>query len=363
MSQGQRNNFDFVRLVGAGLVLYGHSFAFLGLREPRFLSWLPLGPLGVYIFFTISGYLVAQSHARDPRVLPFLAKRSLRIFPGLAVCIVLTAFVLGPALTTLPWAEYFRDRATFRYLDNIALYITYGLPGVFTTGPLGGAVNGSLWSLPVEFLMYLIVAAVGLVRGRRWTYVCLAVVWAFGNLSWAMRAPDMLVFYGTDMRQVFFCGIYFWVGAVIQAFNLARFFSLSATVLAGGGLLCLTRWPTWLPVAAWVLLPVVVLGFGLSYSPLLARLTRAGDYSYGIYIYAFPIQQTVLGFSPDIGLPAYVAVCSLLTLACAAASWHLVEKPVLALKRAFPAPAADTAGRNASVPPPGAPCYLERIAS
>ena len=351
MSHGQQNNFDFVRFVGAGLVLYGHSFAFLGLREPLFLSWLPLGPLGVYVFFIISGYLVAQSHARDPRLLPFLAKRSLRIFPGLAVCVVLTILVLGPALTNLPLADYLRSAATVRYLENIALYITYRLPGVFTTGPFSGAVNGSLWSLPVEFLMYLIVAAIGLVRGGRWTYLAMAIVWAVVNVAWATQAKDMVVFYRTDLRQVFFCGIYFWIGAVIQAFNLARFFSLSATVLAGAALLCLTRWPTWLPMAAWALLPVVVLGFGLAYSPLLSRLTCTGDYSYGIYIYAFPIQQTVLGFRPDIDLASYVAICSLLTLICAIASWHLVEKPSLALKRGLSASPAGTASRPAPAVP------------
>lgn len=344
MSHGQRNNFDFVRLVGAGLVLYGHSFAFLGLREPRFLSWLALGPLGVYVFFTISGYLVAQSHARDPRLLPFLAKRSLRIFPGLAVCVVLSIVALGPALTSLPLVDYFRSTATLRYLENITLYITYGLPGVFTKGPFSGAVNGSLWSLPVEFFMYLLVAAVGLARGGRWAYLALAVAWAIVTVMWAMRTPDMLVIYRTDVRQVFFCGIYFWVGAVIQSFNLARFFSLSATVLAGAALLCVTRWPTWLPLAAWVLLPVIVLGFGTAHSPVLGRLTSTGDYSYGIYIYAFPIQQTVLSFRPDIDITSYVAICAVLTLICAVASWHLVERPALALKRAVSAPAGETAG-------------------
>lgn len=100
------NNLDAVRLAAAGMVLFGHSFVFLGQREPLFLSWLPLGPLGVYIFFTISGYLVSESWHRDPHLLRFFQRRLLRILPGLAICIALTVLVLGPLLTTLPLNDY-----------------------------------------------------------------------------------------------------------------------------------------------------------------------------------------------------------------------------------------------------------------
>ena len=79
------NNLNFVRLFGASLVLYGHSFVFLGLPEPLFLSLQPLGALGVLIFFTISGYLITESWDRDPNLSRFIARRMLRIFPALVV--------------------------------------------------------------------------------------------------------------------------------------------------------------------------------------------------------------------------------------------------------------------------------------
>jgi len=171
------NNLDAVRLAAAWLVLYGHAFIFLGLPEPLFLSWLPLGPLGVLIFFTISGYLVSQSWARDPSLPRFLARRALRIFPALAVCTLLSVLVLGPLLTTLPLADYFASPHTVGYLRNIALYIGYYLPGVFEHNRVANAVNGSLWSLPVEFAMYLVIAAVGVLRASRWVVLALAVLW------------------------------------------------------------------------------------------------------------------------------------------------------------------------------------------
>jgi len=103
------NNLTALRWLAASLVLYGHSFVFLGLPEPLFLQWVPLGPLGVYIFFAISGYLVSQSWDRDPHLFRFLQRRALRIFPGLAVCTILCVMVLGPLLTTLDLKTYFSN--------------------------------------------------------------------------------------------------------------------------------------------------------------------------------------------------------------------------------------------------------------
>lgn len=326
------NNLNVIRLIAAFLVLYGHSFVFLGLPHPLFLSWITLGPLGVYIFFIISGYLITESWDRDPHLGRFFARRALRIFPGLAICIILAILILGPLLTTLSLKDYFASNYTWSYLHNIALYITYYLPDVFATNRVPNAVNGSLWSLPVEFLMYIIVAITGFMRGNRWFYLGLAVSSAMITFFWAQRTEQMLVVYATDLRQVFICGTYFWVGAVFYKFDVKQHLSLSVTVLAVIALLCLTAWIPILAVAAWILLPIVTLAFGFAYSPLLNRLISTGDYSYGIYIYAFPIQQTIVYLYPNMAIGAYLLVCSLLTLICAVLSWHLVERRALSLK-------------------------------
>ena len=330
MKQG--NNLDFVRLVAAGLVLYGHSFVFLGQREPLFLSWLPLGPLGVYIFFTISGYLVSQSWDRDPHLVRFFARRALRIFPGLAVCVVLSILVLGPALTTLPLGDYFRNPHTLGYLQNIALHIVYHLPGVFSENRVPHAVNGSLWSLPVEFLMYIVVSIVGVLRGGRWTALAIAAGSALFTVFWAQVSAEMLVIYNFDLRQAFICGTYFWAGAVFHKFGLARWFTLPAALGALVVLLCLEPWRPLLQIASWVLLPLTVLAFGLASSPALETLTRRGDYSYGIYIYAFPVQQSVEYLWPGVSLLPYLLICSTITLGLAVLSWHGVERPAMRLK-------------------------------
>jgi peptidoglycan/LPS O-acetylase OafA/YrhL len=321
----------------------------LGLPEPLFLQWVPLGPLGVYIFFAISGFLVAQSWQRDPSVSRFLAKRALRIFPGLLVCTLLSVFVLGPWLTTLDMATYWRNEHTRGYFTNMALYMTYHLPGVFAQNRLPHAVNGSLWSLSVEFFMYLLLALLGVLatwfqknkagieisqessKFSQWliamTTVCLMGLTAL----WAWSTTEAWVFYRTDLRQIPLCGVYFMVGVSLFQFKFNTYFSLSNVVLVVVLWLCLSREPQLFAMASWVVLPFVVLAFGLGRHTWLSRW-NARDYSYGIYIYAFPVQQTWVYFWPQMPLPTYLLCTFFTTLVLAALSWHFVEKPALKLK-------------------------------
>ncbi|WP_278958630.1 acyltransferase family protein [Aquipseudomonas alcaligenes] len=330
------NNLDAVRLVSAWLVLYVHSYTFLGLPEPLFLSWVPLSTLGVYIFFILSGYLISESWERDPNLARFFKRRLLRILPGLSVCVLLCTFVLGPILTTLPVTEYLSSQHTWNYLKNIGLYIIYYLPGVFETNRIANAVNGSLWSLPIEFLMYILVAFIGVIHGSRWIAAALATSSAAVCLLWAQKTPDMLVIYNSDLRQAFICGTYFWVGACFFKFGWKRHLTLSNCMLAMLLMLCLEPWTNLLSKASWILLPIIALAFGFSRSALLTKLTKSGDYSYGIYIYAFPAQQSIAYLYPESGILIYIFICSSLTLILAALSWHLIEKRALSLKPRSP---------------------------
>ena len=344
-----RNNLTALRWFAACLVLYGHAFVFLGLPEPLFLQWVPMGPLGVYIFFAISGYLVAQSWQRDPSVPRFLAKRALRIFPGLLVCTLLSVLVLGPWLTTLDMATYWRNEHTLGYFTNLALYMTYHLPGVFAQNKLPHAVNGSLWSLPVEFFMYLLLAILGLCSAwysktnsasqsiqepskfSQWLSVVVAVCMMGLTALWAWPSTDAWVIYRTDLRQIPLCGVYFMVGASLFQFKLNKYFNLSNVVLAVVLWLCLSREPQIFAMASWVVVPFVVLAFGLGRHTWLSHWHER-DYSYGIYIYAFPVQQTWVSFWPQIPLWAYLLCTFVTTVALAALSWHFVERPSLKIK-------------------------------
>lgn len=289
-------------------------------------------PLGVYIFFTLSGYLISESWDRDPHLIRFFQRRLLRIIPGLAVCVLLSIVIIGPIFTTLPLSDYFTNQYTWGYLQNIWLHIVYYLPGVFEHNRVPNAVNGSLWSLPVEFLMYILVAFIGLIHGGRWLTALLAVSSAAICILWAQVTTEMLVIYNFDLRQAFICGTYFWVGACFFKFGLRRYLTLSNTMLAMFALLCLEPWVGILAKASWVLIPFIALSFGFASSRLLNQITKSGDYSYGIYIYAFPVQQAVVYLHSDMDIIQYIAICAAATFILAYLSWHLIEKPALSFK-------------------------------
>ena len=329
----QSNNLTALRWLAASMVLYGHSFVFLGLPEPVFMNWAPMGTVGVYIFFAISGYLVTQSWESDPDPVRFLQRRALRIFPGLIVCIALSVFVLGPLLTTLPLKTYFLNEHTWAYFTNVPLYITYYLPGVFETGKAPNAVNGSLWSLPAEFFMYLSLLVAGMLRIPKFGWAVVAGGLMVLSRLWASHATEMLVMYRTDLRQVVICGVFFWVGAVFFKYKLSRLFSITSVMCVVMIWLSLSRWTDLFISAGCIMLPFLMLAFGLANGRLLSRLT-AYDYSYGIYIYAFPIQQTVAKFWPTMPLALYLIITFSATIALAALSWHWIEKPALRLKPA-----------------------------
>ncbi len=144
-------------------VLVSHNFVMVGLREPTAVSGHTIGAVAVLVFFSISGYLVAQSLERSGSVFSFATKRILRIYPGLMVALVVCAVIIGPLFTTLPLQEYFRSEVTWRSI--LRFFGVPGedrLPGVFESNPHPGKVNESLWTIKYELICYAILAVVGL---------------------------------------------------------------------------------------------------------------------------------------------------------------------------------------------------------
>ncbi len=331
------NNFHLVRLFAALMVLYSHAHTLAGLPEPLFLGYLPLGPVAVYIFFALSGNLVYQSFAADPHLGRFLVRRALRLFPALIVVTLLAILALGPLVSSLPADAYFANPATRFHLWNVALYPVYFLPGVFTEHHVANAVNGSLWSLPIEFLMYLSVPLSLGSRGlaRIW-FALIFVVFAVLHFTWVWPSTELSVFWGSDLRQVAMCGIFFAAGALIRACDLERYLKLDLLTGAGVLLLCGTIGHHAFFSAMWITLPLLVLGFGSSSNAIGRFIASRGDYSYGIYLYAFPVQQTLLWWQPGMAFWPFLLGTIAITVALAALSWHLIEQPALRFKPRAP---------------------------
>lgn len=297
--------FDLMRLIAALLVVVSHTFPLSGQPAFRITGVEDLGALGVSIFFVISGFLVSASYQRDPKT--YLVKRVLRIEPGLIASLLVTVLALG-FVTTAPAGEYW-PKAALYVLRNAVLYpATYELPGVFQTGPMAGVVNGVLWTLRLEFTFYLVLM---LIQARLKVVLALAVVcavvWialAFARPDWAADKLTRIAFLGGRNGFLFFAGAALQVARIKVPLWLGAVGALAAAV----------------PVVGPLALPAAVIG-----------LSRPGklpaDLSYGIYIYAFPIQQVLAAYGQ---LNLMTAVLGVLPLA--AASWFLVERPATRLK-------------------------------
>lgn len=328
----RRNNFDALRLAGATLVLIGHAYPLHG-RPSVWIFGQPIQALGVILFFSISGYLISKSWAADSSLPRYFARRALRIFPGLIVVTVLCAFVLGPLISTLSVGDYLQHPGTWEFLRNIPLFPVYALPGVFDTNIYPVAVNGSVWSLPAEFACYLMVPLVGLIprRAQFLGYTLLAIVSGVVGHYWSLDGTRVVV-YGTDLAQAATVWTFFFVGAALASARwipIRLDFALLGILLAAlvSAILPTFSFPLW-----WFVFPYTILAIGATSTPVLHNAGRWGDVSYGLYLYAFPVQQTLVFTWPTLPFVLSVLATLLISLMLALGSWHLIEKPALRFK-------------------------------
>ena len=326
----EANHFNFIRLFAAFLVFYGHSFVLSGHHDS--LHTPLTHELGLFIFFSISGYLISLSWDLDPSLKRYFIKRALRIFPALFVVVVLSIFLLGPLFTTLSLKEYFSSPFTSKYFQNIFLHISYYLPGVFEYNHVPNAVNGSLWSLPVEFFMYILVAIFA--QSKRYIkYIVLIafIVFSYVTVVWARITPNVVAIYGTDLRQIFIDGTFFWAGATMYHWNIKRYFSFETFVIGLIFLVFIYQWHNLYAIFSLGIVPFLVLSFGFSNAHFLSIFNKA-DYSYGFYIYAFPVQQSIIYLFQEISLFWYLISSFVITMLFAVMSWHFIEKPMMSFK-------------------------------
>lgn len=349
------NNFDFLRFLGAIFVVWGHSYALGAPPAPSFWG-RGIHEFGVVVFFCISGYLVSQSLVRTSTVSSFLLKRCLRIFPALAACVLISVFVLGPAVSTLDLQSYFLHPQTRRYLWNIVLSTQYFLPGVFDTNGKPGAVNGSLWSLPVEFVCYLALAALCLMISRRRLIYGTAVLLLLTSATglYLIQDPHSPLLYRTAFGLFPF---FFAAGCLSLLGERVRYRLDVAIALIALLYLVSAANIVWLrEVALWLAVPYIVVAFGNRASQSISDWGHRwhGDISYGIYLYSFPIQQLII-HTPSTRPHVVTIIVGTLagSIACGVASWHLIEKRALALKnrKSLPMRGAFTTLRRKALKP------------
>jgi len=334
----RENNFDAIRIFAATVVIFGHAHPLTSMPDAALLG-NSVQALAVKIFFIISGYLICTSWTLDPRPAGYLLKRSLRIFPALIIICIFTVFVIGPIFTSLPLNHYFDSIHTYIYFKNIFLSPIYDLPGLFTNNRYPIAVNGSLWSLPIEFAMYLILPVICFFDknkdGKPATFCATIAICASSVYFVRISAPaSHPVIYGTDLISALDVAPYFMIGALVKQMNWERLLDpVLALFFIGIVTLVPPTTAVHCEVILYFLLPYIVLTFALSSHRLLKEAGRFGDLSYGLYLYGFLVQQCVNDLAGNT-LSALQNACISLPLALilAYASWHLVEKPMLTFK-------------------------------
>lgn len=330
---GKSNNPTFIRLLAALAVIYGHTTAIVPGATPDWIvvttGYAFAGGVAVDLFFLISGFLVTAS-ILNSGVRNYVVSRVLRIYPALWVNLVLVTFVLGGIVTTLPLTEYLVEPHTWKYFKGLAFTYQGGffLPAVFTQNP-NQAVNGSIWSVVIEVWLYVAVLGAylfGLMRSRALFntlfFVVIVAIWS--DKTWL---PTSLQ--GATLLHV---SLFFYIGSFLylnkDSVPVSPYFLLIALFLAGITLNT-DRFPF-----GYILL-MVTFFCSVSFFKQFAWMDKWGDYSYGVYLYGWPAQQYTAWAFPHFSGAQNCVTSMTIALVCGVASWHLVEKRALRLKKHF----------------------------
>lgn len=295
VSNDRNNNLNLIRFIAAVMVILNHSYPLSGGPEcVDSLYYLTrgqttFGNLAVCIFFFFSGFLINKTAHKGKSGYSFFRARCLRIFPCLVVIVTLCAFVLGPSVTTYGLKEYWSSSKTYQYLLNIVFIPRHSLPGVFETNIYGSAVNGALWTLGVEFLCYIVCYVLwkmGLSEENRMKYLIFPFLAIYFVLYYIALAESLSLQAALRACGVFYCGmVYYTYREFIQINRLAVF-------LCGVGLLLSAAIHLY-DIGLLFCIPYI-----LTYLAFGTRIKWGGfgekaEISYGIYLCAFPIQQTI----------------------------------------------------------------------
>ena len=341
-ARGRDNNFNLVRLCAAALVLVSHSWPLTATPgEPlEGFAGFSLGHMGVDIFFVVSGFLVTGSLLARPSLRAFARARALRIFPALVLSAFGTAFIVGALVTELPLADYLRHTGTWRYAFQNSITwpmgVCWWLPGVFAHQPGGPAVNGALWSLPWELTMYVLLAVLGavLLRGRTpraWFGATVLAIAGTATLGHGLNEAMGLTHRFELVQGLRLVALFFTAGALqVHRDRIPLGWPwFAAALVALPGVL-------WLRGGAQALYPLLLsytmLWLALVPGGFVRRYNRLGDYSYGLYLWQFPLQQCAVQLWPGL-TPLELTLLALpAALVLAVISWHAVESRALALK-------------------------------
>ena len=340
-SGNRANNFNIIRIIAAAMVIYGHMSFIMGVPV-QVLFGQAISSVGVKVLFVISGYLIMKSFDNDSNFGRYMIRRSFRIFPGLIGVVLFAMFIIGPVFTSMPLKEYFSAPDTWQYLKNIILSPVYYLPGVFANYTYPNAVNGSLWTMPLEFCLYLVLPLVAVVFKKlkilKPGMILVVLICVFANIYKTINPEISFVFYGTDWTQAFVLIPYFFAGSFLALKGAEKLLNLQVAVIMMALLLVLKLSAVKYELLLCFILPYAVISFSLAEKPVFLHWFEKSDFSYGIYLYGFVVQQVVYHQLEKLNnsifsLNVSFLICFAVTFVCAVISFYLIEKPFQVLSK------------------------------
>ena len=338
-----QNNLDFCRFWLAVMVIFSHSYHLSQGHEdaePMGLltnGQLRSGPFAVCCFFAISGFLITHSWIRSKSSADFLMKRFLRIYPGFIAVTLLGVFLLAPFVS-----EHFEFGP--RKLLMLPLWLLslrqVPMPSIFPNNPLPGALNGSLWSIPYEFKCYLAVMLIGSLGffGQR-VRVALLLICVVVGCAVYPSIPNISSLENGPIEKVF-GSVLAWC-QVFPYFIAGMAFYLFRDRIPSSTLLLVIAFFSFVVASAFPPAGLVVFPFAITYALFwfafhpkipFKSWSRYGDFSYGTYLYAFPIQQLITMKMPGISPIMLFLISTPPSIIAGVFSWHVVEKHFLRLK-------------------------------
>lgn len=326
------NAFDVIRHLAAISVLFSHHFALSNLPEPKAFGVTKLGTFAVIVFFAISGYLITNSYLRTSSIRSYFEKRILRIFPALITCAFILTFIIRATFGTSPPINYifsFDSLKNFIYFSFFGAHAHPDQTNYFASDYIyPDTLDGSLWTLFFEFFDYIMIVI--FINNKKRPVTGLSILLIGSILIQALITLGLPSNYYIDRATIL--TIPFALGGILlltKEYWYGNKTSLVMILLAVIGIL-LSNHSNERSISFFLSIPVLVIVLGSHFKDRI--INGRFDFSYGIYIYAFPIQQIVINnFGFDF-MESMIA-SALLTLTMSVSSWYFVEKRFIKKKK------------------------------
>jgi len=339
LQDDRQNNFALIRLIAALIVVKQHSFSSTAANlDDSIMSTLKLSALGLPSFFFISGLLVSESLKKSSSWKNFLWKRFLRLYPAAWLSILFCALILGPLVTTWHLKDYFSSGLLYQFLStSFLVQVKYNLPGVFENSLMGNSsVNASLWTVCLELKLYIGLLLFWLIKIRGKRYILISLIILLFTLGQIFPYETGKLIYNATGKHLnnieITCTLIFLTGVLANIYqkkiSIKNYWMLIIPFL----LLIIINFQN-MRLLVFLFVPLVNLFVATKGISNLKKITPAADLSYGIYVFAYPIQQVVANYLQPQGTWMFFLESLIIIIPFALFSWYMVEKKALNFKK------------------------------